>query len=196
MASGLLTSVYTDLLYVNTIDGAALTSSTPTNIEPSTSTNPGPALPSGWLNQAYGRRSATFKVRGVVSTAASTPGTLTIAVLLGSTSVASTPAFTPAVSLSNGLWDLTGDLVFRSVGSAGLVQCSAILSIANSATATAAMEQIQCPANTAAGSWETAVDTTTGGTYVPVPFHVQATWSTAPAGDSITCTLLKLFCDN
>lgn len=197
MASGLLTSVYADLLFVNNADGTPLTSATPTNIEPATSANPGPALPSSWLNQAYGaRRSASFRARGVVSTAASSPGTLTIAVLLASTSVAATPAFTPAVSLSNGEWELEGDLVFRSVGSACQVQCSAILSIANSATATAAMEQIQCPANTAAGSWVTVFDTTTSQTFIPVPFHIQATWSTAPAGDSITCTLCKLFCDN
>ncbi len=170
MASGSQQSAYTDLFYVNNIDGTPLTSSTPTNIEPASSTNPGAAIPQAWLNQAYSRRSVKFVVRGVVSTAASTPGTLALAILLGSTSVAATPAFTPAVSLSNGEWELEGDLVFRSPGSAGLVQCSAILSIANSATATAAMESIQCPANTAAASWDTAVDTTTGGTYVPVPF--------------------------
>ncbi len=197
MASGNPTSGFTDLNFVNNIDGSPLTSATPTNLEPSTSTNPGPSLPSGWLNQAYGgRRSARFVIRGVVSTAASSPGTLALAILLGSTSVATTPAFTPAVSLSNGEWQLEGDLVFRSVGSAGSVQASALLSIANSATSTTAMEQIQCPANTAAASWDTAYDTTVGGTYVPVPFHVQATWGTAPAGDSITCLLLKLWADN
>lgn len=195
MGTGNQQSTYTNLEFVNAADGSPLSgTSTPTNIEP---TGPAPAIPSGWVNQAFGpRRSARFVIRGVVSTAASTPGTLTLAILLGSTSIASTPAFTPAVSLSNGMWELTGDLVFRSVGGGGSVQCSAVLTIANSATATTSMEQIQCPANTAAASWVTSVDTTTSGTYVPIPFHVQATWSTAPAGDSITCLLLKLWADD
>lgn len=199
MASGNPSSGFADLLYVSVIDGTPLTSATPTNIEPANSTNPGAAIPSQWLNQAYDTsRSLSFVAKGVVSTAASTPGTLTMAVAVGATPtvLCASPAVTPAVSLSNGYWEIRGDLVVRSAASAGLLQCSAVLTMANGATATTDMVSFGMPQNLAAASWPVAADATVAGTYVPLAFHIRATWSTAPAGDSIACLTLKLWADN
>lgn len=199
MASGDPSSPGTDLFYVNVVDGTPLTSAVATNIEPSSSTALGAAIPPGWLNQAYAPgRAMHFIARGVISTAASTPGTLTMAVAVGATPtvLASSPAVTPAVSLANGLWEMEGDVIVRSAGTAGLLQCSGIWSLSNGAAATTPAIAIPFPQNLAAASWPVAVDTTVAGTYVPLTFHIRATWSTAPAGDSITCLALKLWADN
>jgi hypothetical protein len=193
---GNLTSGYTNLTYVNTGDGTPLVTSTPTNIEPALPA-PGPALMSWWLNSGFAPgRTVHFIARGVVSTAAASPGTLTLGVALAGTTLQSTPAFTPAVSLNNGWWEMEGDLVFRTGGAAAQVQCSGQLTIAASATAASDMASYPFPANSAAASWETAVDATMAGAYTPVPFHIRATWGAAAAGDSIACLLVKLWPDN
>src|SRR5258708_39648594 len=97
----------TDLLYVNEVDGTALTAAGATNIEPNTATNPSPSVPFGYLQMPYGQgRAFHWIASGVVGTAAATPGTLIMALAIGTTPtvLVATAAITPATSLSNGEW--------------------------------------------------------------------------------------------
>lgn len=186
----------TDLIYTSLAAGVPFTSAGGANIEPQSGTNPAPALnPLVHFQLPYGEgKTFEWMAAGVVSTAAAAPGTLTLSFAIGpaATVLVAASAFTPAVSLSNGYWQMRGFTTLQSVGSAGQWLSHGTLKMANSATATADMIEYQMPANTAVASWLVTYDTTQVTVAGAYGLHVRATWSTAPAGDSITCAEFKI----
>ena len=120
------------------------------------------------------------KASGRISTAASTPGTLTLDLRLGSTVVFNGGASgTLATSATNLTWDLEIDLTLRSVGNsttATLLGTGRLLSAALSATTPIMLLPASAPAV------GTGFDSTTS-----QQLDLFATWSAASSSNSITC---------
>lgn len=125
------------------------------------------------------------KAAGRISTAASTPGTLTLDVRLGSVVVFNGGASgTLATSASNLTWDLEATLTCRSIGastSATLLGVGRLVSAALSATTPIMLLPVSSPA---AG---TGFDSTAAAV-----LDLYATWSAASASNSIRCDSFSL----
>lgn len=133
-------------------------------------------LPAQWL-EFIGQK-LRIKAAGVMSTAASTPGTFTWTVMFGSISVFSGGASgTLATSASSVPWKLEIDLTVRSVGSgtaATLAGSGTLISAGLSASTPTQI--LACPGSL------TGFDST-----VASVLDLQGTWSVASASNTITC---------
>lgn len=129
------------------------------------------------------------KASGRISTAASTPGTLTLDLRFGSTVIFNGGASgTLATSASNLTWDFEADLTLRSVGSgtsATLLGIGKLFSAALSASTPLILLPASAPA---VGS---GFDSTTSN-----QLDFFATWSVASASNSITCHQYEVIIPN
>lgn len=156
-------------------DGSALTNSTTaTSIIPAANKI---TLPAQYFDR-IGKR-LRIRAAGRISTAASTPGTLTLDVRFGSTIVFNGGASgTLATSASNLTWEAEMELVCRALGSgtsATVLGVGKLISAALSATTPILLLPTSAPA---AG---TGFDSTASQTV-----DLFATWSVASASNSIT----------
>jgi hypothetical protein len=126
-------------------------------------------------------------MRGVISTAAATPGTLTIGVYFAATDTATvgtstglvTGAFTPAASLSAAIWEFEADLHCGAPGLVPNLYGIGIFTYAPTAPSTIA------PVGAAVGVGGTSATT---GLSTEAAYFVQvaATWGSASASNTIT----------
>lgn len=133
-------------------------------------------LPAQWL-EFIGQK-MRIKAGGVMSTAASTPGTFTWTVMFGSIAVYGGGASgTLATSASSAPWKLEIDLTVRSVGSGtgATVEGSGTFMSAALSTATP-IQLLSCPGSL------TGFDST-----VACVVDLQGTWSVASASNTLTC---------
>lgn len=161
-------------LITSQVDGAALTNTTtPTSILPTAAKF---VLPSNLFNIG-----TKLKIRasGRMSTAASSPGTLTLDVRFGSTVVFNGGASgTLATSATNLTWDLEADLICRAIGngtSTTVLGTGKLLSAALSATTPILLLPASAPAV------GTGYDSTAS-----QAVDLFATWSVASASNTIT----------
>lgn len=182
------TGTQSELVFADFVAGTALTNSiTQTTISPRGNTTPLPFLPAGFFHPAYGTNKAIqFVARGVISTAASAQGTLTLGLYVAGSDTASvgtstgavTGAFTPSASLSGAIWEFRATLLCSAPGSTpnfnsmGTLQ---ILPVAASATSVGAGVG-------GTGTTSNAGLSTEGAWYL----QMVATWGTASASNSIT----------
>lgn len=133
-------------------------------------------LPAQWL-EFIGQK-LRVKAAGVMSTAASTPGTFTWTVMFGSIAVYSGGASgTLATSASNAPWRLEIDLTVRSVGSGTAATVEGDGEFKSAAlSATTPIQVMACPGSL------TGFDST-----VASVVDLQGTWSVASASNTITC---------
>lgn len=157
----------------NTKDGSQLTGTTPTSILPADraritlQTNEIDSLGKAFRIRAWGK----------LSSAASSPGTITFDVRFGAVIAATSQAISLATSLSNNTWIVEWDLIARTVGnstSATMIHCGKAIGV----TATAGLVQI--PATSPAAG--TGFDSTAS---LAVDFFV--TFSSSSASNLITC---------
>ena len=133
-------------------------------------------LPAQWLE--FVGQKLRILAGGVISTAASTPGTFTWTVMFGSIAVYGGGASgTLATSASSAPWKLWIDLTVRSVGSgtAATVEGSGTFQSAG-LSATTPIQLLSCPGAL------TGFDST-----VASVVDLQGTWSVASASNTITC---------
>jgi hypothetical protein len=128
------------------------------------------------------------RVGGRISTAGSTPGTLTIDFRVGSVIVASFTTGTLAVSASNLTWLVDVDFITQTVDAG---TGTTLLALGNfySAALSAATPQLSLPASSPAVG--TGYDNTVSGF-----FDCFGTWSVASASNSIRCDLFKFRLEN
>jgi len=142
-------------------------------------------LPAEFLQ--YIGQKLSVRAAGIISTAASAPGTLSWFLMFGSIAVyAGGASGTLATSASNATWTLDLDLTVRAVGSgtsATIAGSGKFLSTALSATT-----PIQVLATPGA---LTGFDSTVASTV-----DLQATWSVASASNSLTCQVYELISHN
>ncbi len=88
-------------------------------------------------SDALGNAGRVFKLkaRGLITTAASAPGTLALKVLIGATILATGTSVTLPTSLTNGGWTLEGELTVATTGTSGKVAFNGEFKINNSASA-------------------------------------------------------------
>lgn len=155
-------------------DGSALTNTT-------TATSIIPAarkitLPSGFFDRV-GKR-LHIEAAGRISTAAATPGTLTLDIRLGSTVVFNGGASgTLATSASNLTWKIEMDLVCRAIGTSATVLGTGKLFCAG-LSATTPMMLLPTSAPAVGNTFDSTASQT---------LDLFATWSVASASNSITC---------
>lgn len=128
------------------------------------------------------------RVGGRISTAASTPGTLTLDFRVGSVIIASFTTGTLATSASNLSWLADVDFIAQAVDSGSgttVLSLGTLQSLALSATTPLLMLPASSPAV------GTGYDNTVSG-YL----DVFATWSVANASNSVRCDLYKFRLDN
>lgn len=190
-----LTGTQAELVFAGWTAGAALTNSTTqTVISPRGNTTPLPFLPAAFFSAAYGtNRVLRFVARGVISTAASAQGTLTLGLYVagsdtatvGTSTGAVTGAFTPAASLSNAIWEFEVDLICTAPGSTPSFASMGQLTIQPTAGTTAGI---------GAGIGGTAT-TSSAGLSTESAWYLQmvATWGTASASNSITHYQTQVF---
>lgn len=167
-------------LITQQVDGSALTNSTtPTSILAAAAKF---VLPANLLQIGTKLR---VKAHGRISTAASSPGTLTLDVRFGSTVVFNGGASgTVATSATNLTWDLEVDLTCRSIGastSATMLGVGRLISAALSASTPIMLLPTSSPG---AG---TGFDSTASQTV-----DLFATWSVQSASNSIRCDSYEL----
>jgi hypothetical protein len=177
-----LTATQSELISAGFTAGSANTtgSSTAVCISPRGNTTPLPYIPPGFFSAAYGQnRKLRIVARGIVTTGSS-PGTLTLAAYFATTdtatpgtSVAATGAFTPAVSLTNAIWEFDATLTCSAPGPVPNWYAMGHASILPTAAA---------GADYGVGSTTAVTSLTTEAAYY---VQIVATWSTA-SGDSIT----------
>jgi len=90
-------------------------------------------------NAVYAGRVIRFDYFGIISTAASSPGTLTIKVKAASTLLITITTPTLPTSLSNVTWRLNGYLVCRTSGASGTMEGYGAFTIGNETTGAAAI---------------------------------------------------------
>lgn len=127
-------------------------------------------------NRVQAGTTLRLSLDGVLSSAAVTPGTLHIKAKFGSTVILDTSAQTIGSNESNQMWKLDGEITFRTNGASGT--CIGQAGFENQATLLGAF--------TAWAMTNTA--TTTIDTTADIVVDVTATWGTADAANSITCT--------
>lgn len=178
-----LTGRQAELIFAGLTAGTALSNTTTaTCISPRGNTTPLPYLPPGFFSAAYGQnQKLKIVARGVISTAASSPGTLTLAAYLATTdtatlgtSVCASGAFTPATSLSNAIFEI--DLT---------VTCGAPGPVPNLYGFGKAMIN---PAAADGAEYGMGSVTAVTSLSTEAAYYVQigATWGTASASNSIT----------
>lgn len=183
------TGTQAELLYAMPSAGSALSNTTTKTVISVNSATVDPCiLPANFMLPTYGVNK-TIKVvaRGVISTAASTPGTLTVGIYPDTsagtpvaTSLAPTGAFTPATSLSNAIWEYECDIQCTATGSSGT--WLALGQMLVSPTAASGLSY-------GVGS-STAVTLSTQTSYF---LEMAATWGSASASNSITCSQLYVW---
>lgn len=179
-----ITGTQAELIAAGFVAGTPLTNTTTqTVISPRGNTTGLPYLKPAFWDTTYGTNKALRVVtRGVISTAASTPGTLTLGVYFASSDTATvgsstgmvTGAFTPATSLANAIWEFEATLV-----------CTAPGPVPNMFS----MGQLSINPTTASGlSYGVGGTTATTTLSTQNPYYIQfvATWGTASASNSIT----------
>lgn len=171
-------------LITSQVDGTALVSSTAaTSILPAAAKF---TLPANVLQIGSKLR---IKASGRISTAASTPGTITFDFRLGSVVAFNGGASgTVATSATNLTWDLEIDLICRSIGAsttATLIGTGKLTTAALSATVPIMLLPVSAPA---AG---TGFDSTAAQVC-----DLFATWSVSSASNSITCHEFELISCN
>lgn len=155
-------------IYVNSTGNVTLANSTTeTSLLGSTFTLP--------ASQAVVGQTFRAMLRGELSTNVVAP-TLRMRVLIGSTAVMDTAAFTLPTLSAAGVWDLDLLLTFTSTGGAATYQAYGRLFLPNSTAAVLAAANIVGVSPTG-----TAVNLTIDNT-----FDVKATWGTANALNTIT----------
>lgn len=182
------TGTQAELAFIGWGAGTALTNSTTqTTISPRGNTTPLPFLPAAFFNPAYGSsRAIRFVARGVISTAASSQGTLTLGLYVAGTDTASvgtstgavTGAFTPSASLSNAIWEFETTLICTAPGSTpnfvSMGQMSILPTAGSAATVGAGIGGTSTTSNSGLS--------TEGAWYL----QMVATWGTPSASNSIT----------
>jgi len=131
--------------------------------------NGSPTIPA---NAAAAGRTFRLRLSGTIGTAA-TPGNLTLALKLGTTTIAAATLAALPASASGAGWQAEFDVTFRSAGSAATVIATG--AVAHDSGTGRGGASLNPGGNTA------TVDTTAA-----LAFDVQATWSTANAGNTIT----------
>jgi len=124
-------------------------------------------------------RTIRVRLTGYNSTDATTPGTLTINIKVGGTTVMTTGARTPSVGLTNDYVDIIADIVCRSVGAPGSVIGQGKMTRVTSTGGGSTLWGMVATATTAA--------TTTG----TLAVDVTATWSLAVNSITITNAVLE-----
>lgn len=168
------TQVWSERFVTSGEDGSALSNSTTaTSIIPASRKF---TLPAYFFDQVG--KELRIRAAGRISTAASTPGTITFDVRFGSTVVFNGGASgTVATSATNLTWVLDIVLQCRALGASGTVLgTGTLITAALSATTPIMLLPVSAPA---AG---TGFDTTAAQTV-----DLFATWSAASASNSITC---------
>jgi hypothetical protein len=136
----------------------------------------------GQFTQFVGQR-LRMRAAGILSTALSAPGTLSLFAMAGSTAVyAGGPSPTLPTSLASAPWVLELAFLMRSVGS------TAAATLAGSGTLTI---NSQSPYVLACPGALTGFDST-----VPNIWDLQAAFSVASASNAITCEDYALYSDN
>ncbi len=173
-----------ELIYSGFTAGAALSASvTQTVISPRGNTTPLPYLPANFFNPAYGANKAIKVVaRGIVSTASSSPGTITAGVYFASSDTATvgtstgavTGAFTPATSLSSAIWEFEATLTLGAPGPVPNLYNMGAMQL-NPAAASGLSYGVGATSATTALSTEN-------------PYYIQFvwTWGTNSASNSVT----------
>lgn len=179
-----LTATQAELIFAGFTAGSANTtgSSTAVCISPRGNTTPLPYIPPGFFNAAYGaNRKLRIVTRGIVSSASSTPGTLTLAAYFATsdtatpgTSVAASGAFTPATSLSSAIWEFDATITCGAPGTTPNLYAMGRCAV-NPTTAAGASYGV-------GGTSAVTALTTEAAYYI----QMVATWSTAASGDTIT----------
>jgi hypothetical protein len=178
-----LTATQPELIFKQFVAGSALTNTTTaTIISPRGNTTPLPYIPPGFFSAAYGaNRALRIVARGIVSTAASTPGTLTIASYFATTdtatpgtSVAASGGFTPATSLSSAIWEFDATITCSAPGPTPNLYAMGRLEVNPTAAAGAAY---------GVGSTSAVTALSTEAAYY---LQIQATWGSASASNTIT----------
>ena len=180
------TGIPTEVLFNGFVAGTALTNTTTsTIISPRGNTTSLPMLPANFFHPSYGSNKAIHVVaRGVVSTAASAPGTLTITVYfatsdtatVGTSTGAASGAFTPAVSLANAIWELEVDITCTAPGSTPNFTSMGQLQVSPTA-ASGLIYGVGGTSTTSAAGLSTEQNNW---------IQVGAAWGTASASNSIT----------
>jgi hypothetical protein len=138
-------------------------------------------LAANWF-EAAGKK-LRIKAHGKISTAAATPGTLTLDVRFGSTVVSAFGASpTLATSITNGTFDLEADLTVQSVGSGTSATVLAVGKLITAAN-TALIQLLPATAPAAGSGFDSTVS---------FAIDVFATWSVASASNSIQTTDYEL----
>jgi hypothetical protein len=122
-----------------------------------------------------------FAVSGIYTTTG-TPGNITVAIKLGSTTIGTTGADTLPASQTSGVWRLIGDITCRTAGSGGTVILNTILEFAPSGTTLTASDA------SIANSSAVSINTTT-----TQAFDVTANFSAASQSISSTNYVLTGF---
>lgn len=187
-----VTGTQSELLFVQPSAGTPLTNSvTKTVISVNSATADPCILPANFALPTYGvNKVLHVRARGVISTDATAPGTLTVGIYpdtaagtAAATPLLATGAFTPAVSLSNAVWTLEGDIQVTATGSSGTWLALGAMNISPPAAAGASY---------GAGS-SSAVTLSTQSSYF---LEVAATWGTALSTNSITCYQFLVYGEN
>jgi hypothetical protein len=153
--------------------GSALTNSTS-----ATDISPAPQCYSQTYGSMYVGQKWRFTAYGILSTAASSPGTLTLGIYYGGISAAVpliSVSETPTVSASSWWWQFTVYTEIRTVGTSGTAWSQGWFTNPTSATATTLVPMT------------TTSQTVTVNTTVNSVLTVGATWGSASSSNSVTC---------
>lgn len=118
-------------------------------------------------------RTVSFDFSGRYSSAA-TPGTFTIDVALGATTVFTTGAITPAVSQTEKTWNLSGQVTTRATGASGTVMGWGNFTVGTNTTGVSVWQMVNAT-------------TTTHDLTAAQDIHVRATMSALTAPNNIQC---------
>lgn len=177
------TGLQAELVFASFTAGAALTNSTTAScISARGNTVPLPYLQPAFFHPSYGaNKKLRIVARGVVSTAASTPGTLTVAAYFATTdtatlgtSIAASGAFTPATSLSSAIFEFDATITCGAPGPVPNLYALGKLEINPTAADGAAY---------GVGSTSAVTSLSTEAAYY---IQIGATWGSASASNSIT----------
>jgi hypothetical protein len=178
-----LTATQPELIHSSfSTGGSALTNSTTaTCISPRGNLIPLPYLPPAFFSPAYGaNRKLRIVARGVISSAASSPGTLTLAAYWATTdtatlgtSIAASGALTPATSLSSAIWEFDATITCAAPGPTPNLYAMGHFSIVPTAAA---------GADYGVGAVSAVTGLSTEAAYY---IQIGATWGSASSSNSI-----------
>lgn len=177
------TGLQCELPFAEFTAGSALTNTTTaTCISPRGNTTPLPYLQPAFFHPSYGaNKKLRVVARGIISTAASSPGTLTLAVYFATTdtatlgtSVAATGALTPPTSLSSAIWEFDATITCGAPGPVPNLYAMGRFSILPTAAA---------GSDYGVGGTSAVTSLSTEAAYY---LQLAATWGSASASNSIT----------